>query len=225
MRTYVVMAAGGSGSRMGGEQPKQFMEVNGQSILRHSIRAFVQAYPDISVILVLPELYIADFNGWGAELETEHITVVRGGATRFESVRNGLRAITGPGIVFVHDAARCLVTPDLIRRCYSAAVETGSAIPVVPAKNSLRLLDVTGHRPLNREQVRVVQTPQTFQTAILLPAFEQPYQEIFTDEATVAEAAGQTVHLVEGEETNIKITVPVDLIVAEALLKNRFFNY
>jgi 2-C-methyl-D-erythritol 4-phosphate cytidylyltransferase len=146
-----------------------------------------------------------------------------GGETRFHSVQHGLLEVEGDGIVFVHDAVRCLVSADLIRRCAEVAMASGSAIPAVSVRDSLRVISAGGHQPINREMIRAIQTPQTFRTEIILPAFTQPYHAGFTDEATVVEAAGQQLTLVEGEETNIKVTFPIDLVIVAEVLKQRSF--
>ena len=142
------------------------------------------------------------------------------GETRFHSVQNGLRMLQGDGIVFVHDAVRCLVTTQLIHRCYEHALQMGSAVPVVRAKDSVRMLneELNDNEVLDRTKVVLVQTPQTFHSRILRPAFEIDYKERFTDEATVVEAFGLKISLVEGEEHNLKITRPVDLLIAEKIL-------
>jgi 2-C-methyl-D-erythritol 4-phosphate cytidylyltransferase len=169
------------------------------------------------------------------------IIIVTGGDSRFHSVQNGLREVerrlsadrgakqaTGDGgedaVIFVHDGVRCLLTPGLVQRCCEQAMRLGSAIPVVECKDSVRVVKADGSggsEVLDRGWVRLVQTPQTFLANILLPAFQTKYNERFTDEATVVEAAGQPVHLVEGEAFNIKITLPVDLMVAEQVLRER----
>jgi 2-C-methyl-D-erythritol 4-phosphate cytidylyltransferase len=146
---------------------------------------------------------------------------VAGGETRFHSVKNGLALVSEPSIVFVHDGVRCLVTADLIKRCYQQALEKGSAIPAVRATDSVRLIVSDSHQPADRDNVRIIQTPQTFQAQLLLSAFDRDYEEAFTDEATVVEAAGQKVWLIEGEYENIKITRPADLLVAETILRDR----
>jgi 2-C-methyl-D-erythritol 4-phosphate cytidylyltransferase len=222
MHTYAVIVAGGSGTRMGADKPKQFLELQGRPLIAHSLLAFLDAFPDILPIIVLPEVWLdhgqkvleAIFPG-------TPLRFVAGGETRFHSVQQGLSAIQGEGIVFVHDAVRCLVTPALIRRCYETAEHAGSAIPAVPVRDSLRVLNANGSQPISRELVRAVQTPQAFRVSLLQKAFTQPYRPAFTDEATVVEASGQAVSLVEGEETNIKITYPVDLVLAEAILSSR----
>jgi 2-C-methyl-D-erythritol 4-phosphate cytidylyltransferase len=226
MKKYVVIVAGGNGSRMGSTLPKQFLHLNEQPILLHTLHAFVQAFSDIQIILVLPEAYL----DYTKEIITQHhfahpIHYVVGGETRFYSVQNGLKTIAESGIVFVHDAVRCLVTPALIQHCYQQAVEKGSAIPVVSMKDSVRsVTDADHHKVVDRTELRLVQTPQTFRTEILLPAFESEYREAFTDEATVVESCGKQVFLLEGEESNIKITSPIDLIIAEAELSKRTYN-
>jgi 2-C-methyl-D-erythritol 4-phosphate cytidylyltransferase len=147
---------------------------------------------------------------------------VAGGETRFQSVKNGLTKVSQSAIVFVHDAVRCLLTPALVQRCYQQAVEKGSAIPAVSATDTIRLMDGEKHHLINREDVMLIQTPQTFQSEILLKAFEQNYQASFTDEANVVEASGVPVFLVEGEFENIKITRPLDMAIANYILAKRF---
>lgn len=207
---------------MGYEIPKQFLLVNDEPILIHTLRAFRDAYPDMSIILVLPSNHIEH----GKQIVDKHlpglpIQYTEGGKTRFESVRNGIALAGDESIIFVHDAVRCLVSVPLIRVCYEQAVEMGSAIPVVPLKDSIRRIFPGGSEVVNREELRAVQTPQTFKSAILKKAFEQPYHESFTDEATVVESAGGTVELINGEESNIKITYPSDLLLAEQFLRQK----
>ena len=204
---------------MGGNVPKQFLLINDKPVLFYSIKAFVEAYADLDVILVLPVAFIDT----GQEIidayfEKDRIRITTGGETRFQSVKNGLKLIDQESIVFVHDAVRCLASPDLIRRCYEVAMETGSAIPVILSKDSVRLIDEDNSEPINRARVALVQTPQTFHSKILLAAYEIDYKDKFTDEATVVEAYGLKVALTKGEETNIKITTQIDLIMAEAIL-------
>ena len=210
----VVLVAGGSGMRMGSALPKQFLLIQGKPIFIHAIEAFVKAYDDINIILVLPDIYIehakqclVDFGN-----SLENIKIVPGGSTRFDSVKNGLTQVPNNHIVFIHDAVRCLVSVELIRRCAELSTKEGSAIPVLPLKDSIReLLNEGSSRPMNRDSFRIVQTPQTFVSDIIKDAFMLNYHQSFTDEATVLEAAGYKVNLVEGEETNIKITYPADI--------------
>jgi len=219
MKKYAIIVAGGTGSRMGGAIPKQFMQLNNKPILYHSLKSFLNAYDDLQVILVLP----AAFVGIGEEIvdaffDKDRISITMGGDTRFQSVKNGLKLVGEESIIFVHDAVRCLASVDLIRRCYETALKTGSAIPVIASKDSVRIVTEGESQALDRNKVMLVQTPQTFHSKILLPAYEIDFKDRFTDEATVAEAYGLTVTLVDGEETNIKITRPIDLLLAEQLI-------
>ncbi len=222
VKKYVVIVAGGKGTRMGSPIPKQFLPFLGKPLLCYAIEAFAAAIPGIKIILVLPtdQLKSAQtvLRSYIGDIE---VTVVPGGETRFHSVQNGLQKVNNDGIVFVHDGARPLISDDLIRRCYDQAVDLGSAIPAVPIAESVRVVDGDSSRPVNRDQLRVIQTPQTFRTEIILPAFKQAYQPSFTDEATVVEANGTTVHLIDGLHDNIKITIPEDMTIAEVLLNAR----
>ncbi|HEX8313839.1 MAG TPA: 2-C-methyl-D-erythritol 4-phosphate cytidylyltransferase [Flavisolibacter sp.] len=222
MKKYAILVAGGSGKRMGSAVPKQFLMLHGKPVLYYTIRAFLEAYDDLQLILVLPE----EFTDLGREIidaffDYNRIQITSGGETRFHSVQNGLRLVQGDGIIFVHDAVRCLVTTDLIHRCFEHARQMGSAVPVTMVKDSIRLLneELNDNEVLDRNKVVLVQTPQTFHSRILLPAFEIDFKERFTDEATVVEAYGLKISLLEGEENNIKITRPVDLLIAEKLLE------
>jgi 2-C-methyl-D-erythritol 4-phosphate cytidylyltransferase len=222
MNKYAVIVAGGSGTRMGVELPKQFMLLADKPLLYYTLKTFLEAFEDLQVILVLP----ADHTEKGRELidawfDEKRIQVCIGGETRFHSVKNGLELVQGDAIVFVHDAVRCLLTTDLVKRCYDAAVEHGTAIPVVPSKDSVRILSGEENNAIERERVVLVQTPQTFHSGIIQPAFNIDHKEKFTDEASVVEAYGLKLHLVNGEETNIKITVPSDLALAEAILRTQ----
>lgn len=222
MRQYAVIVAGGSGSRMKSDRPKQFLELMGRPILVHTVEAFLAALEDPVVVLVLPEAHLDE----GRSLMRRHfpagdIRFVVGGEQRFHSVQRGLAEVEGPGIVHVHDAVRCLVTPALIRRCAEHASEWGSAVPAVPVRDSMRMLGGEGPVAVDRERLRAVQTPQTFRSDWIREAYTQPYEPSFTDEATVAERKGFRIELVEGEETNIKVTFPLDLLVAERILASR----
>lgn len=222
MEKIAIIVAAGTGSRMGSATPKQFLPIAGKSILYYTLQAFFQAFEDMQIILVLPEAYLAFGQKLIEELpERSRIQLTSGGTTRFKSVQNGLAFIKQPAIVFVHDGVRCLITPTLIRRCYTQALDSGSAIPAIAATDSLRTLNESGNQLLDRTKVRIIQTPQTFRSDILKKAFAQPYQEIFTDEASVVEADGASVALIEGETDNLKITRPVDLRLAEILLEER----
>ena len=222
MQKIAIITAGGSGTRMGSSIPKQFLLLNQKPLLWYTIGAFIEAYQDIAIILVLPKDYITAGEQLVNELNiTKQTTLVVGGSSRFHSVQNGIKQVKSPSVIFVHDGVRCLVTPDLIKRCFEQTVEKGSAIPAVTCTDSVRIINNNSHASINREQVKIVQTPQTFLSSILIPAFNQPYQEIFTDEATVVEALGESVYLIEGEYSNLKITRPADLLVANAILEER----
>jgi 2-C-methyl-D-erythritol 4-phosphate cytidylyltransferase len=222
LRKYAVIVAGGTGTRMGAEKPKQFLLLKGKPILWHTVQQFLKSYNDLQVILVLP----SEFIGLGIDIlpelmDRERVQIIAGGATRFDSVKMGLSVVYKKGIVFVHDGVRCLVSIDLIQRCYQQAVEKGSAIPAVAATDSIRIVEGEANIVADRTKVRIIQTPQTFHTDLLLPAFKRSYNPTFTDEATVLESNGTPVFLIEGEYSNIKITRPIDLLIAESILDER----
>jgi 2-C-methyl-D-erythritol 4-phosphate cytidylyltransferase len=220
MKKFAVIVAGGTGERMNASVPKQFLLIKKKPVLFYTINSFLKAYNDIQIILVVPEEHIAksqeiiDGYFYGSKIQ-----LTNGGRTRFDSVKNGLSLIAEESIIFVHDGVRCLVTPQLIHKCFEAAEKYGTAIPVINCKDSVRLVNENGNEALERKAVKLVQTPQTFHSQILLEAYKIDYKNRFTDEATVVEAFGLKVNLVEGEETNIKITRPIDLILAEKILE------
>ena len=207
--------------RMGTTVPKQFLLLHGRAVLWYTLRTFLSADSDMQVVLAVPEAHLET----AVELikglaGVERIRLASGGDTRFHSVRNGLEKIKGEeSVIFVHDGVRCLVSKELIQRCYEQAVQLGSAIPVIDCPDSVRLAEEVGSKPIDRRRIKLVQTPQTFRSDILLPAYMQDHQEAFTDEATVIEEAGHPVYLIEGERTNIKITTPEDLVMAGYWLK------
>ncbi len=218
---YAIIVAGGSGLRMGSDIPKQFLELGGEPVLMHTIRKFHQAIDGIVIKLVLPE---AQQEYWSTlcrnyRFELPH-EVVNGGASRFQSVRNGLNSIAGiSGIVAIHDGVRPFVSWDIIRRSFSVAGEQGNATVAVPLKDSIRVLEKDHSRAVERTAYRIIQTPQTFRLELIKKAFETPELPVFTDDASVLEHAGHMIHLIEGSYENIKITTPEDLILGEALLK------
>jgi 2-C-methyl-D-erythritol 4-phosphate cytidylyltransferase len=227
MQKYAIIVAGGTGTRMGNNTPKQFLLLNEKPVLYYTLKVFLEAYTDLQIILVLPE----EYTDLGREIidayfDYSRIQITSGGETRFHSVKNGLGLADKESIIFVHDAVRCLVTADLIHRCYENALKTGSAVPALRSKDSVRLLneEENDNEVLDRSKVVFIQTPQTFHSRILIPAFEIDYKERFTDEATVVEAFGLKISLVEGEENNLKITRPVDLFIAEKLLTEKYKN-
>lgn len=219
MKKYAVIVAGGMGVRMNTSIPKQFLLLNNKPLLYYSIDVFLKTYDDLKVILVLNEQHISK----GQEIidayfDNSRIMICEGGRTRFHSVQNGLALIESESIILVHDGVRCLLSKELVERCYLKAEKTGSAIPVISLKDSARLLTVEGHVTLDRDTIKLVQTPQAFHSKILLGAFKIDYKDKFTDEATVVEAFGIKVNLIEGEESNIKITTPEDLYFAQNIL-------
>ncbi len=221
MKKYAIIVAGGTGRRMGSSIPKQFLLLNDKPVLFYTLRTYLEAFDDLEIILVLPE----EYTDMGREIidayfDYSRIQITSGGETRFHSVQNGLQLVKEESIVFVHDAVRCLLSIDLIQRCYNHTLQMGSAVPVIQSRDSVRILNEerNDNEVLDRDKIVFVQTPQTFHSKILLPAFSIDYKERFTDEATVLEEYGLKISLIEGEENNIKITRPIDLLIAEALL-------
>jgi 2-C-methyl-D-erythritol 4-phosphate cytidylyltransferase len=220
MKKYVVIVAGGNGSRMNSSIPKQFLLLKGKPVLYYSINTFLHTFDECKIILVLPEEHIAA----GQEIidaffDYNRIEIVIGGRTRFHSVQNGLAKVDDEeSVIFVHDAVRPMVSSVLLYRCLAAVIELGTAVPVIDCKDSVRIINEDGNEAIERSSIKLVQTPQAFHGKILLPAFNIDYKEKFTDEASVVEAFGLKVSLVEGEEENIKITKPTDLIIAESIL-------
>ena len=220
MKKYAVIVAGGSGLRMGASTPKQFLPLRGKPVLWYSLNTFLAAWPDLRIILVLPQNHLHT----GQEIiqttsDPARITITVGGETRFHSVKNGLDCIHEQAVVFVHDAVRCLITTSLIHRCYNKTLEKGNAIPAVQPIDTLRIETPNGSQLIDRQQVRIIQTPQTFYSDIIKKAFEQAYDPSFTDEASVVEKLGVAIQLIEGEPTNIKITRPLDILIAEKILE------
>jgi 2-C-methyl-D-erythritol 4-phosphate cytidylyltransferase len=219
MKKYAVIVAGGLGLRMGTVLPKQFLLIHNKPILWYTLHTFLKSYKDIHIILVLPAEYYETGRAICDEFHTQNpIQTVVGGDTRFHSVQLGLSLIAEECVIFVHDAVRCLLTPSLIHLCFEETIQFGSAVPCVESKDSVRILSDTGNKAVKRTDVRLIQTPQTFLSNLILPSYQREYQESFTDDAAVAEASHHPIHLVTGEENNIKITSPLDLVTAEELL-------
>ncbi len=217
----ILIVAGGRGTRMGGPQPKQFLELAGRPVLMHTLEAFDRWDASARLIVVLPEDQIDTWK----RLCQAHVfgrihRVVAGGETRFHSVRNGLGAVASNGLIAVHDGVRPLVAPSVIAACFAAAADGGAAVPVVPVVESVREVDADGgSRPVDRTRLRVVQTPQVFRADVLRAAYCLPYDPRFTDDASVVEASGVAVRLVPGNRENIKLTTPMDLLLAEQLMR------
>ena len=220
MKKVALIVAAGNGSRMNRETPKQFLLLRHKPVLYYTIQSFLDAYNDMEIILVLPEEYIAN----GQEIidgffDNSKIRICAGGRTRFHSVQNGLNLVEDECIIFVHDGVRCSVPPELIRSCYENALEKGTAIPVISCTDSVRLVNEVESNIIDRNTIKLVQTPQTFHSKLLIPAFNIDYKDQFTDEAAVMEAFGLNVHLIEGAQNNIKITTDMDLFLAEKILE------
>ena len=230
-RKYVVVMAAGSGQRMGADMPKQFLELGGRYILRRTIEAFVSACPDIKVITVLPESHVKFWKDYC--YSTGFICpqiLVKGGFTRFHSVRNALCKVPEGALVAVHDGVRPLVTEDLIRRAFEKAEQAGSAIPVLPSIDTMKVLQKKvwedGSETLaaipgaeaDRSVLYGAQTPQIFHSELLKTAYKQPYDTAFTDDASVVERLGKSLTYIPGERLNMKITTQEDLVLAEAVL-------
>lgn len=218
---YAIIVAGGSGTRMQSQQPKQFIPVGGQPILMRTIRRFYEYNTRIKIMVVLPQNQITVWQALCEEYQfnLEH-QVVPGGNSRFNSVKNGLAAITEQeGVVGVHDGVRPFASVAIIGAAYKMAAEKGNATVAVPLKESIRQVTATGNQALDRAQFRLIQTPQCFTVSLLRQAFALPEEPTFTDDASVVEKLGYTINLVEGAYENIKITTPEDLIWAEAFLK------
>lgn len=217
----ILIVAGGRGTRMGGPQPKQFLELAGRPVLMHTLEAFDRWDASARLIVVLPEDQI---DTWKRLCEAHVFSrihrVVAGGETRFHSVRNGLDDVASNGLIAVHDGVRPLVAPSVIAACFAAAADGGAAVPVVPVVESVREVDADGgSRPVDRTRLRVVQTPQVFRADVLRAAYCLPYDPRFTDDASVVEASGVAVRLVPGNRENIKLTTPMDLLLAEQLMR------
>lgn len=217
--TTLLLVAGGKGLRMGSAVPKQFLPLQGKPVLYYAAKAFLDTFPDIKIILVLPQEHISYGNILLQAFDNRiDLTIVAGGETRFHSVQNGLKEVDDDHIVFIHDSVRPLINAELIQRCYDQAVSQGSAIPAIAVTDSIRQWNNTGFMAINRDQLRSIQTPQTFKASLIKTAFQQDYSDAFTDEATVLESMGTEAYLIEGLKANIKITTPEDIMIAEALL-------
>ena len=219
MKRYAVIVAGGKGLRMGSDRPKQFLEIGGKPILRHTIERFLAFDPDIELIVVLPT---AEKDWWRNYCRQtgflDRYAMVSGGITRFHSVQNALKYVGDTGVVAVHDGVRPLVRRDLLERLFEAAENAPAVVPAVPVVESVRRMEGESSHPESRDGLMRVQTPQVFDAALLKSAYAQPFSPSFTDDASVVEAAGTPVRLVAGDRINLKITTPDDLSLASGLL-------
>lgn len=219
MQKYAIIVAGGSGTRMKSELPKQFIKLAGKPILMHTLEAF--HFDHIQIILVLPESQIP----YWKELVDEHQfkiphNIIAGGEQRFHSVKNGLSSIKADdGLVAIHDGVRPLIKRQIISESFEQAKRAGNAIASIQLKDSIRSITPQSNQQEDRTNFRLIQTPQTFKVQLIKRAFEQEFTPSFTDDASVLEQAGHSINLIEGDYKNIKITTPEDLLVAETLLK------
>lgn len=216
---YVIIVAGGSGKRMGSELPKQFIVVAGKPILMHTIHCFHSYDSSMQIILVLPK---DQHHYWNELISQYHFTVahqvVSGGKERFNSVKNGLAVCGNTGLIGVHDGVRPLVNKGTISSCYESAAINKAVIPCIPANESIRKMENGNNHAVDRTHYFMVQTPQVFKAELLHQAYQQEFTPNFTDDASVVEAIGETITMVDGNTENIKITRPVDLKIAELLL-------
>ena len=217
----VIIVAGGSGTRMQSDLPKQFISLAGQPILMHTIRQFYAYNPEIEMVVVLPSEQVAFWQ----QLCTEYAftighRVVTGGASRFASVKNGLAAVTQNGLVAVHDGVRPFVSAAVIARAFATARTSGNAVVSVALKDSIREVQAGANKAVDRNLYRLIQTPQCFHVERLRQAYALEEDASFTDDASVVEKLGDRINLVEGSYENIKITTPEDLFWAEAYLKS-----
>lgn len=220
-KKYAVIVAGGSGSRMNTETPKQFIRLKDKVILMHTIDKFKQADSNTEIILVLPENHIETWN----KLVKEYLfnvphKIYKGGASRFQSVKNGLEGVSDKSLVAVHDGVRPFVLEETINLSYEVAAKKGNAIVSVPLKDSIRKVTPDFNKAENRSEFRLIQTPQTFQSDLIKKAYFVKEQDFFTDDASVLEFAGHKINLIDGSYQNIKITTPEDLIFANSILNS-----
>ncbi len=221
----VVLVAGGSGERAKSNTPKQFVELYQKPILVHALEKFISTYKDIICIIVTHESYLSYTKEIVSRYfpNTFEIHYTQGGKTRFESVKNGLEMLNQlqfNGIVAIHDAARPCISKTLINRCFEIAEKKGNAIPVIPITESIRYINGSDNKFVRRDDFVIVQTPQCVDFKTLYNAFQQAYQEQFTDEANVLEHCGEKINLCEGEKHNIKITYPIDFEIAKVIIES-----
>ena len=218
MKKYIIIVAGGKGLRMGGDIPKQFLPVCGKPVLMRTLEAFHAYDASMRLILVLPVSQQAYWKQLCEEYQFDLVhEIANGGETRFHSVKNGLALVKEDGLVGVHDGVRPFVSQEVITRCYEEAASLKAVIPVIGVVETVRHLTEEGSETVPRDQYKLVQTPQVFDVALLRRAYQQEYTDLFTDDASVVEALGEKVYLVEGNRENIKLTTPFDLKLAELL--------
>jgi 2-C-methyl-D-erythritol 4-phosphate cytidylyltransferase len=220
LEKIALIVAGGIGKRMKSQVPKQFMMLKGLPVLMHTMNKFHRYDTAMRIILVLPENQVVTWKDLckNHNFELKH-EVVTGGETRFHSIQKNLDRIPDQSLVAVHDGVRPLVSTDTINRCFIAAAENGNAVPCVEIPETIRIMDEQGSRPVDRSKYRLIQTPQVFAANMLKEAYQQAYQQGFTDDASVVESKGNKIHLVDGNPENIKITLKQDLGIAAFLMQ------
>ena len=220
MEKYVLIVAGGKGLRMKSELPKQFIEINNKPVLMHTFDAFSNIGNINNFILVLATEYIEYWQELCEKhrFQTEH-TIIEGGPKRYHSVKRGLSLIPANSLVAIHDAARPFVSKSIIDNGFDVAARKGNAIPAIAINESIRKISGSFSKSVDRERFKIVQTPQFFQSDLIKKAYEQTFNEKFTDDANILESSGKQIYLIEGDTKNIKITHPEDLVDAESLLK------
>jgi 2-C-methyl-D-erythritol 4-phosphate cytidylyltransferase len=221
MPKYLIIVAGGTGTRMESKIPKQFIDLDGKAIIVRTLEKFFNYDETVRVIIASHKNYISQLQTLIKDhFPNKNVTICEGGETRFHSVKNSLNEIKeSNGIVAIHDAARPFVSIDTITTCFDTAEQKGNAVPVASLNESLRRIENNISRAVNRSDYKIVQTPQCFKLDLIKKAFEQDYSIAFTDDATVLERTGAKINLVEGNPENIKITTPADLILAKAFIK------
>ena len=216
---YLIIVAGGLGNRMKNDLPKQFIKINDKEIIVYAIEKFLSFDRSIQIIIAVHKNYVNLLKTILTQKNLSNIRIVEGGETRFHSVKKGLDLITQQNaIVAIHDAARPLVSLQTITKCFEAAFEKGNAVPAIPISESIREINNKNNTGANRNNFVIIQTPQCFLVSKIKKAFDVSYSEKFTDDASVLEANGEKINLVEGNTENIKITRQIDLIIAKALL-------
>lgn len=219
IKRTIIIAAGGEGQRMKTDLPKQFIELDGRMIIDHTIDTFLRFDPAAQLIVVLPSDHLATFEEL-TKVELNKVTLVSGGINRYASIKNGLQKAEGD-LIAIHDAVRPFVTQEIIQQSFEKAEIVGAAVPIVAVKSSLRKITFDESEAVDRSIYKEVQTPQVFKRQVILLAYEQSFEQHFTDDASVVEACGQDIALVEGSDENFKITTPIDLMLAKVLIRAR----
>jgi len=219
MKTYAIIVAGGSGKRMGANIPKQFLLLKNKPVLLHTLERIASFSDNLEIVLALPKSHIDYWKSLSRKYDcrVKH-TIVEGGETRFHSVQNALKKVKKESIVAIHDGVRPLISAGAWDRCVLSAKKHGAVIPVLEFNDSVRLVEGDDSKAVDRSKYRLVQTPQTFQSEIILKAYQQEYDNRFTDDASVVEKNGRTIYLERGNRENIKITRQLDLTLAEVLI-------